>query len=543
MEIARALPDNRPLRSVGGEMLDSTAGETFGAVFNTDTMMELVQREFDLSRAEAGGQRSGRNARFRGEGDPEPRLAPDDLNERFGDSGVAFDTAMTEDAARIIADARRAQRIRDDVIARGPGGLMGGLAVLGGSLAAMAVDPLEVASAFIPVVGPGARAALTARAGRIGGRAIEGAIEGVIGNAIVEPLYYGLSQRQQQDYDAYDALANVALGGALGLGLGGAAGLVSKLRRGQAERARLAEIEESVAAFDRAVAATNRAAETSRVALAQMVQGRTVDVGPMMAPMKRPKTLLETIADWGGVADYEGDLVSMGLRDWDKGRPFKKNALRPDGEKQDILAKQLWEKGWFREEPEANEMHGAAAGLNPEPNLGAILQRKIDEELAGNLVFRDANDTAEWQAYQDQISTVEGRAEVLKELEAIGIENPRMSDLDDTVEIMRREGVSADVAYERAAMEGYERDVMDMAARENDPTRDFSGDPVASVEAQRVANETYDLDGDLNDLSDTIGQLELTENEIAFLGEADDMIAKAAVYREASRAAALCLAR
>lgn len=77
---------------------------------------------------------------------------------------------------------------------------------------AMATDPVEVATMFIPFVGQAGKAASVARFGRIGGRARVGAIEGTAGALLTEPLYYGLSKDQQLDYTMSEALLNVGAG-------------------------------------------------------------------------------------------------------------------------------------------------------------------------------------------------------------------------------------------------------------------------------------------------------------------------------------------
>lgn len=535
MELTRALPDNRPLRSVGGAMLDSTAGEAFGAAFGTDTLTNLVAREFELSRTQPA--RSGRNARFRDDVNREPLLSPDELNERFGDSGATFDRAMPEEAGRIIADARRAQRIREDVIARGPGGVLGITATLGGSLAAMAVDPLEVASAFIPIVGPASRAAMTARLGRVGARAAEGVIEGAVGNAIVEPFYYGLSQRQGQDYNAYDALANVALGGALGLGLGGAAGLVARLRGGAAPRA----VDPNEPPFSYLPKVAN-APDVSRVALAQVAQGREVDVAPI-ARIARPRTVLETLQGMG-LTDPGGDLRSMGLRDWDKSQHFRRNIIRSDGMSQDDAARQLWEYGYFRDDPEAMDMEAAMRGERVEPDTTAMLKRAIDDELRGEPHFStwDARDVEAWRNSLGAEDAQKSLERVSAELSDIGVTDATRWELERVGELLD-EGVDIDTAWERASIESVNNQPIDMARTMDNPANAFSGDPAASVQAQRVADTPFDVDGDIANLSEMAGQLRLTDDELAFVAEADDMIAKAAAFRDTARAAALCLAR
>lgn len=151
-------------------------------------------------------------------------VSASDLNEEFSDIGLAFDRAATRDEAEALAENKRAEIVRNAIIEAGPKGVVPGAARFGAGLAAMAVDPVEVATMFIPVVGQAGRAAAIGRFGRVGGRAAVGAVEGLVGNALTEPLYYGLSRQQQLDYTMSDALTNVGLGalfgGVLGAGIG-----------------------------------------------------------------------------------------------------------------------------------------------------------------------------------------------------------------------------------------------------------------------------------------------------------------------------------
>lgn len=109
---------------------------------------------------------------------------------------------------------------------------IGGTAsMLGGALAGAAVDPINVASAFIPIVPEARYAQWLARAGegafaRAGARAGAGAIEGTVGAAIIEPIVYAGATSEQADYGLMDSFMNVTLGGVLGGGLHSIGGAV-----------------------------------------------------------------------------------------------------------------------------------------------------------------------------------------------------------------------------------------------------------------------------------------------------------------------------
>lgn len=113
---------------------------------------------------------------------------------------------------------------------------------------------------------------------------------------------------------------------------------------------------------------------------------------------KRPTTLLEALQSVG-VKDPGGDLDAMGLPQWDRARPGRRNVLRPDGLDQDQAARWLWERGFLDDQPEAAAMRAAEAGQAPEPDLVRAMHRAIDDELGGEPHFaaQDWNAAAAWR--------------------------------------------------------------------------------------------------------------------------------------------------
>lgn len=200
---------------------------------------------------------------------------PEALNTQYKDIGVTFDRATSPEEARLIADGRKAQIIRDALIEKTPSGFVSGAAMFGAGLVAMATDPLEVATMFIPIVGAAGKAAAVARFGRVGGRVAVGALEGGVGNALTEPVYYGLSRAQQLDYTMSDALMNVGLGFVLGGGIGGVAGAFARAEpapRVEMQPPRL-EVEALDADFNREIAGT---------ALRQFITGQAVNISKFL---------------------------------------------------------------------------------------------------------------------------------------------------------------------------------------------------------------------------------------------------------------------
>ena len=112
-------------------------------------------------------------------------------------------------------------------------------------------DPLNIATAYIPIAGPARYAAQlatqTTRAGRAGVRASFGAGQGLVGAAAIEPLVAYQAANEQADYTMMDTLMNLTLGTALGgglhMGIGAAGDAIAKSRqiRATGEAAKAAE--------------------------------------------------------------------------------------------------------------------------------------------------------------------------------------------------------------------------------------------------------------------------------------------------------------
>jgi len=120
---------------------------------------------------------------------------------------------------------------------------------LGVGLFAMAKDPVNILTSFIPVVGPSRYARMIGQAGgalgRIAVRAKIGAAEGFVGATLIEPFTYAILSQEDADYGAETALLNVASGAVFG-------GTLRALTGPLADKHILAEFDaKKVAEFDR----------------------------------------------------------------------------------------------------------------------------------------------------------------------------------------------------------------------------------------------------------------------------------------------------
>lgn len=256
---------------------------------------------------------------------------PEDLNAQYGDLGLKFDLPMTQGEADILAENKRAEQIRMTMIEYGPKGLLSTGAQFGTGVLAAMVDPLELATAFIPFVGQAPKVAALARMGEVGRRTLVGATNGFVGSVVTEPGYYLLSKSQQLDYTMTDALFNVGVGTFLGGGIGTVAGAFARSKSGNLPTE--GDIEVAVEGFDarfdpelikyympapksvgaeridgepqprvQSNAERTSQQEAATLAITQHAMGEEIDIGVTITPTpKRPMRLMEYVASKGGV--------------------------------------------------------------------------------------------------------------------------------------------------------------------------------------------------------------------------------------------------
>ena len=143
-------------------------------------------------------------------------LNKDDLNKKYAGLGLTFKEDTREGLVNYLVERKELENKRSSILSRGPqGGLAKSFFFLE-SLGTSFLDPINVGASFIPIVGQAKFASMVARSGKNIARMKKGFKEGLFGNALVEPLVYGVAKSEQADYDAYDAFTNIALGGFIG---------------------------------------------------------------------------------------------------------------------------------------------------------------------------------------------------------------------------------------------------------------------------------------------------------------------------------------
>jgi len=156
-----------------------------------------------------------------------PRMARDEAVSRIDAAGLTGaltvgDEGITEGALDLLIERKKDEISRNTTLARARGGFAESSARLGLALGVSLTDPINIASAFVPVFGEARYLRLlknATAAGRVGIRAGVGAVEGAAGAALIEPLIYSAKQAEQADYDMADSLANIAFGTIFGGGL------------------------------------------------------------------------------------------------------------------------------------------------------------------------------------------------------------------------------------------------------------------------------------------------------------------------------------
>jgi len=141
-------------------------------------------------------------------------------SEYFREGIQVGDEGIKTGLASLLAERVDKRNAFNTTLSRSKGGLGTSIAQFGVAIAGSVLDPLNIASAFIPAVGTARAATMASKYGKNGSRALVGTIDGAVGAAVVEPLVIGAAVAEQdRDYGFMDSFLNVAVGSALGGGL------------------------------------------------------------------------------------------------------------------------------------------------------------------------------------------------------------------------------------------------------------------------------------------------------------------------------------
>jgi hypothetical protein len=285
--------DNEYLRATGYDLLRPGLGESLGAAFSEESsdfgITSSIMDTLRMRRAQ--GEATEVWTPYTALGLIEEQKAPvvTPLAEqqwkesKWARPGLSYTEGMTAEWAALLAERHDATERRKDILARDPGGVGRGGLILGSRLAAQLADPIGLASGFVPIVSQARYAAMASRLGRYGARAATGAIEGAVGQAMLEPFVYSASQSYQRDYDFTDSLGNVAMGGLFGAGLRSAAGAVGDLLARRGAQAHV---------------------EAGDIAVRQAAFGQEIDVRPALRRSEPTATLVRDEAQGANAREY-----------------------------------------------------------------------------------------------------------------------------------------------------------------------------------------------------------------------------------------------
>jgi len=216
-------------------------------------------------------------------GERAKKLSPEEATKKYGIPGqLSFDHDVLEGVAALLNKRKGEEIFQDLILSKAEGSQRLGL--LGLDLIASLLDPINVGSAFIPIVGPARFASMLSRYGTTRARAVRGLIDGSVGNAMVEPLVFSAARQEQANYTEIDTLMNVTFGGLLGTGLHVTFGRIGDSIRGVSQRAHQQAVKTSVN---------------------QMAQGGQVQVEPVLGSDN-----LSTVENVN-VVDLDGDTTVL----------------------------------------------------------------------------------------------------------------------------------------------------------------------------------------------------------------------------------------
>ena len=161
-----------------------------------------------------------------------PILSREEANLRYGQYGVTFSNDIRQNEAEVIAAQKIKEASLKQRLQQTEGTFMSGASSLMGGFAGAMLDPINIATAFIPVTKVLPALKGLEAAGFWGRTAVRG-MDGLIMNSLVEPLPLWMAGVDQRDYTMADSLFNVTAGGLFGAGIGAFTDGVRALSKGE----------------------------------------------------------------------------------------------------------------------------------------------------------------------------------------------------------------------------------------------------------------------------------------------------------------------
>ena len=324
------------------------------------------------------------------------------------------DAGITTGLASLLADRHDERRDFQTTLSRSRGGIGLGAAQFGVAIGGSFLDPLNVASVFIPSVAASRFASLSARYGTSRSKIATGVVDGAIGAAVIEPVVIGAAiAEQDRDYGLMDSFMNVAVGAALGGSINAVTGGISSFGRYRRQRqlSRLNAVEADTA---------------QRISITQVMNDEEVNLAPIEESVQtRTQAEDAAISEKKIVYKTDGTPVEVEVLDVDNDGNI--TVRTAEGEEKNLDASDLRSKSPFDEDYELKDEMGVGGDIN--------ISEMDDEFLETNL------------------SLQKEMLETIRQLEADGIENNRLG----TPETVEANITALEVEQRRRAGETVER--------------------------------------------------------------------------------------
>ena len=395
------------------------------------------------------------------------------------------DEGITTGLASLLADRYDERRDFQTTLSRSRGGIGLGAAQFGVAIAGSFLDPLNVASVFIPSVAASRFASLSARYGTSRSKIATGVVDGAIGAAVIEPVVIGAAiAEQDRDYGLMDSFMNVAVGAALGGSINAVTGGISSFGRYRRQRqlSRLNAVEADTA---------------QRISITQVMNDQEVNLAPIEESVQtRTQAEDAAISEKKIVYKTDGTPVEVEVLDVDNDGNI--TVRTAEGEEKNLDASDLRSKSPFDEDYELKDEMGVGGDIN--------ISEMSDEFLETNLSLQKET------------------LETIRQLEADGIESNRLG----TPETVEANITALEVEQRRRAGETVERPAEpDVTGADNKEIAKLRKE-AATIEKQilgRAESEGLDKPRVKAAEATRLGQITARINELESAApKADDMV-------------------
>ncbi len=218
-------------------------------------------------------------------------LSPEEATKKYGIQGQLSFSSPVKDSVAEVLHRRKQEELEYEKIVATADGFVQKSATFTAALGSSLFDPLTLGASAIPILGEARWAALIGKYGVTRGRVIGGAIEGGVGNALMEPVLLYQAHRDQMNYSAQDSLINIGMG----IGIGGGIGLLAGRWNAHVANVR-----------------TNTHLNAMKLAQAQLAAGKNVEVDTLIKASMKQEDLGKAVNMDTGDAYYttDTDLVA-----------------------------------------------------------------------------------------------------------------------------------------------------------------------------------------------------------------------------------------